>query len=433
MFSNNSKFNYVKNNFSTILSLMNNNDLQKYLEDFKSEHSLRSPNKTNVDIVEINGERVIRFTNEFWTSKQRQNNSLHEISYRACFKAELPRFFISLLTREKDFVYDPFAGRGTTIVEAALLNRNVIANDINPLSTILSKPRLSVPSFGDVENRLKKIRFNSGLKADFDLSMFYHEDTESEIVSLRNYLIKRRENGDEDFIDEWIRMVATNRLTGHSKNFFSVYTLPPNQAVTPERQKRINKQRNQMPVYKDVKFIILKKTSDLTSRTNENLVNQLKQISKKAKFFNEDARQTSAIKNNSIHLTITSPPFLDIVNYAEDNWLRCWFNNIDALQVAQNITATKKLYDWENVMLDVFKELYRITKRGGHIAFEVGEVRRGKIKLDEHIVPLGIKAGFKCLGIVINQQKFTKTANIWGINNNEVGTNTNRIVVFRKF
>lgn len=411
---------------------MNNIDLQKFLEDFKSEHSLQSSNKTSVDSVEINGERVIRFTNEFWTSKQRQNNSLHEISYRACFKAELPRFFISLLTKDKDIVYDPFAGRGTTSIEAALLNRNVVANDINPLSTILSKPRLSIPSFVDVENRLKKIRFTSGLKADFDLSMFYHEDTESEIICLRNYLIKKKKNGDEDFIDEWIRMVATNRLTGHSKNFFSVYTLPPNQAITPERQKRINKQRNQKPVYKDVRLIILKKTRDLTSRTNENLVNQLKQISKKAKFFNEDARQTSAITNNSIHLTITSPPFLDIVNYAEDNWLRCWFNNIDALQVAQNITATKKLDDWENVMLDVFKELYRITLSGGHIAFEVGEVRRGKIKLDEHIVPLGIKAGFNCLGIVINQQKFTKTANIWGINNNEVGTNTNRIVVFKK-
>nr|MCU0365520.1 hypothetical protein [Ignavibacteriaceae bacterium] len=111
---------------------------------------------------------------------------------------------------------------------------------------------------------------------------------------------------------------------------------------------------------------------------------------------------------------------------------RCWFNNIDARRVAQNITVTKKLDEWEKVMGEVFVELYRITKTGGYVAFEVGEVRRGKIKLDEHIVPLGIKAGFECIGIVINQQKFTKTANIWGINNNAFGTNTNRIVVFRK-
>ena len=38
------------------------------------------------------------FANEFWTSKQRAAHSLHEISYRACFKPQLPRFFITRLT-----------------------------------------------------------------------------------------------------------------------------------------------------------------------------------------------------------------------------------------------------------------------------------------------------------------------------------------------
>jgi len=75
---------------------------------------------------------------EFWTAKQRQANKLHEISYRACFKPQLPRFFIEKYTKEGDIVYDPFLGRGTTIIEAALLGRNVIGNDINPLSKILT-------------------------------------------------------------------------------------------------------------------------------------------------------------------------------------------------------------------------------------------------------------------------------------------------------
>jgi DNA modification methylase len=388
--------------------------------------------KTVLEDFEVDGMHIPKFVNEFWTSKQRQNNPIHEVSYRACFKAELPRFFINLLSKEKDVVYDPFTGRGTTIIEAALLNRNTIANDINPLSTIFCKPRLFIPSFEEVEERLNKIKFRSGLKADIDLSMFYHPDTESEIVSLKNYLIRKKKNKEEDFVDEWIRMVATNRLTGHSKNFFSVYTLPPNQAVTQERQKKINKQRTQKPVYKDIKYIILKKTRDLTLGMNKNLIDQLKRIGAKAKFLNEDARATSSIKSNSVKLTVTSPPFLDIVNYAEDNWLRCWFNNIDARKVAQNITVSKKLDEWEEVMGKVFVELYRITKRGGCVAFEVGEIRKGKVRLDEYIAPLGIKAGFECLGVVINLQKFTKTANIWGVSNNAVGTNTNRIVVFRK-
>jgi hypothetical protein len=291
---------------------------------------------------------------------------------------------------------------------------------------------LFIPSYEEVEERLHKIKFKSGLKADIDLSMFYHPDTESEIVSLRNYLIRMKKNEAEDYVDDWIRMVATNRLTGHSKNFFSIYTLPPNQAITPERQKKINKQRNQKPEYKDVKYIILKKTHDLTSGINKKLFDQLKRIGSKAKFLNEDARFTPNIKSNSVHLTVTSPPFLDIVNYAEDNWLRCWFNNIDADEVARNITITKKLSEWEKVMGEVFIELYRITKQEGYVAFEVGEIKKGKVKLDDHVIPLGIMAGFECLGVVINLQEFTKTANIWGVSNNTFGTNTNRIVLFRK-
>lgn len=413
---------------------MNSKKLKSYFSEFKLDglNGNSGKIKTATDYFEFDGTQIPRFINEFWTSKQRQNNPIHEISYRACFKAELPRFFIKLLTKETDVIYDPFSGRGTTIIEAALLNRNIIANDINPLSTILSKPRLFIPPYEEVEKRLNKIKFNGIAKSNIDLTMFYHPDTESEIVSLRNYLIKKKNNKEEDFIDCWIRMVATNRLTGHSKNFFSVYTLPPNQAVTQKRQKRINEQRMQIPPYKNVKSIILKKSRDLVLGMNKNLVDQLKMIGSKSLFSNNDARLTTDIKKNSVTLTVTSPPFLDIVNYAEDNWLRCWFNNIDAEAVSQKITVTKKLEDWEKIMREVFNKLYRITKKHGHVVFEVGEVRKGKVKLDEHIVPLGVKAGFECLGVVINLQNFTKTANIWGISNNVVGTNTNRIVLFRK-
>ncbi len=407
-------------------------EFKKYFSEFTLSTSDAKETKTIIESFECSDIKVSRYINEYWTSKQRQNNSIHEISYRACYKAELPRFFISLLSKEGDIIFDPFSGRGTTIIEAALLNRNIIANDINPLSTILSKPRLFVPTLDEVESRLNQIKFRDGLKSETDLSMFYHPKTESEIVSLRNYLQKKIKAGDTDYIDDWIRMVATNRLTGHSKNFFSVYTLPPNQAVTQERQKKINKQRKQKPEYKDVKFIILKKSRDLTSQLGKEIIKQLKSIGSQANFLNEDARSTDRIRNNSVQLTVASPPFLNVVNYANDNWLRCWFNNIDVDVVAKKITSTKRLEHWEEIMGGVLKELFRITKIGGFVAFEVGEIKKGKFKLDEHIVPLGIKAGFECLGIIVNSQMFTKTANIWGINNNSIGTNTNRIVVFSK-
>ena len=64
------------------------------------------------------------YVNEFWTSQQRAAHSLHEVSYRACFKPQLPKFFIQRLTCPGDAVYDPFLGRGTTVIEPALLGRS---------------------------------------------------------------------------------------------------------------------------------------------------------------------------------------------------------------------------------------------------------------------------------------------------------------------
>ena len=84
------------------------------------------------------------------------------------------------------------------------------------------------------------------------------------------------------------------------------------------------------------------------------------------------------------------------------------------------------------MMGNVFDELYRITVPGGWVAFEVGEVNNGKIKLDEYVVPLGLESGFGCAGIMVNSQDFTKTSNIWGVNNMKTGTNTNRIVLLNK-
>jgi hypothetical protein len=83
-------------------------------------------------------------------------------------------------------------------------------------------------------------------------------------------------------------------------------------------------------------------------------------------------------------------------------------------------------------MSGVLGELYRITRPGGWVAFEVGEVRNGKIRLEEIIAPLGNAAGFKCKAILINAQQFTKTSNIWGVSNNKQGTNSNRISLFQK-
>jgi len=388
--------------------------------------------QTTVEPVTIGGKTYRKYINEYWTSRQRQSNSIHEIAYRACFKPQLPNFFINLLTSAGDIVYDPFSGRGTTALEAALLDRGAIANDANPLSIILTYPRFYIPKMSDLQKRLDSLPLRHDISAEIDLSMFYHAKTESEIVSLKNYLRSRKETGAEDALDRWIRMIATNRLTGHSSGFFSVYTLPPNQAVSQESQKKINRERRQKPEYRDVKRLILKKSIELTSDIDDELRERFKKVGDRSLFLDCDARKTRVIPSDSVTLTVTSPPFLDVVQYTADNWLRCWFNDIAISEIEKKMTMIKSVELWSSFMSEVFLELYRITRKEGYVAFEVGEVRGGKVKLDEHVVSCGEKAGFHCEGILINLQEFTKTSNIWGIANNKKGTNSNRVVIFSK-
>jgi hypothetical protein len=368
--------------------------------------------------------------NEFWTAAQRAANNLHEVSYRACFKPQLPRFFIERLTKPGDVVYDPFMGRGTTLVEAALLGRIPFGCDVNPLSQTLVKPRLNPPTPEEIATRLSTIDFSVSHEIPDELLVFYHPGTLSEMVALKTYLQMRRDSGTYDSVDDFICMVALNRLTGHSPGFFSVYTLPPNQAVSIKSQTKINKDRSQIPPKRDVSAIILKKSRALLKECDAATRKNLSRIFKGSQLVTGMSSHTPSIKSNSVDLVVTSPPFLDVVDYAGDNWLRCWFMGIDVKQVS--ITMSKKIEDWESSMTQVFKELNRVLKPGGHVAFEVGEVRKGSIKLEVSVLKCGSAAGLFPQLVLINDQEFTKTANCWGVDNQSKGTNTNRIVLFRK-
>lgn len=118
------------------------------------------------------------------------------------------------------------------------------------------------------------------------------------------------------------------------------------------------------------------------------------------------------------------------MDYAADNWLRCWFCGIDRKVV--EITIAKQPEAWHDAMREVFVDLFRVLRPGKFVAFEVGEVRGGSIRLEEVVIPSAMGAGFEPGLVLVNSQQFTKTANRWGVTNNRKGTNTNRIVLLQK-
>ncbi len=363
--------------------------------------------------------------NAFWTAGQRQGHSLHEISYRACFKPQLPGFFIDRLTAPGEAVLDPFMGRGTTPLQAALSGRRPLGNDINPLSLLMLRPRLAPPALGTLLRRLEAVPWDASVAVREDLLAFYHPSTLRRLSALRAWLLREAppERTDPDPVTDWLRMVALNRLTGHSPGFFSVYTLPPNQATSIADQQRINRTRDQVPPARDIIAIILRKSAQL-------LRDGPPGAHPPALLGVGPATAMGHVADAAAALAVTSPPFLDVVDYARDNWLRCWFAGIDPAPIPIAMHRTEAA--WEAMVRASLAELARAVRPGGHVAFEVGEVRGGKLLLERLVWRAAEGLPFVRLAVMVNRQSFTKTAKCWGVDNNSRGTNSNRIVLLRR-
>jgi hypothetical protein len=70
----------------------------------------------------------------------------------------------------------------------------------------------------------------------------------------------------------------------------------------------------------------------------------LARVSAHAPLLNTRAEATPQIPSDSVSLVVTSPPFLDVVDYAQDNWLHCWFAGVDPQSV--ELTVPRKLDAW---------------------------------------------------------------------------------------
>ena len=319
---------------------------------------------------------------------------------------------------------DPFMGRGTTALQASLARRIAYGSDINPLSTILVAPRLNPPNSYDLEKTLKAMPQAADIPIEErKLLTFFHPQTLSCLIAIRNWFAEKEMNKTMTNTDYWIRMVILNRLSGHSSGFLSVKTMPPNQAVSLEKQAQINKKYNRTPEPKDLLTIVMKKSMSL-------LRSGYLPAGDKHKLRCCYADDLNYIKTGEVKLVVTSPPFLDIVDYAKDNWLRCWFAGIDPDKV--NIDCHSTIEKWREFVRRVFMEFARVVMPGGYVAFEVGEVRNGKVLLDEEVLKSITDLPFDLVEVLINQQEFTKTSNCWGVSNNKSGTLTNRIVVVQR-
>ena len=72
--------------------------------------------------------------NTVWSFPKRGDWATHDAKWRGNWSPYIPRNILLRYSQESDWVLDQFAGGGTTLVEAKLLNRNIIGVDVNDVA-----------------------------------------------------------------------------------------------------------------------------------------------------------------------------------------------------------------------------------------------------------------------------------------------------------
>ncbi|MCZ6704047.1 MAG: DNA methyltransferase [Ignavibacteria bacterium] len=82
-------------------------------------------------------------TDSLWILDKRDQSGAHTAGYWGNFIPQIPNQFLKRYTKKGEWVLDPFAGSGTTLIEAKRLGRNCIGIELNANVANLAKKNLA--------------------------------------------------------------------------------------------------------------------------------------------------------------------------------------------------------------------------------------------------------------------------------------------------
>ena len=233
-------------------------------------------------------------------------------------------------TKFHGVVFDPFCGRGTTIFESIIRERDAAGCDIHPVAVCVSGAKSDPPTRKEVLRRLSELEEESSsfsaVDCDGDLSEFFSlcfdSTTYSQVRFLRETLSWR-----QDRTDRFIAALCLGALHGESHrspNYFS-NRMPRTISTKPAYSIRWWRKNGYRPPYRDA-FAILRYMTNYRFRTPP-------PKGRGAIAMSDARRAASAFPHLFASVTdvITSPPYLDTTNYHEDQWLRLWFLGGEAI------------------------------------------------------------------------------------------------------
>lgn len=365
-------------------------------------------------------------------------------SYLAMFPPALPRYFVEQCSRPGDTVFDPFAGRGTTALEACVAGRIGIGTDANPLAALLTRAKVDPPDLADAKacvDDLRSLYRRSDVTASAppEIEMLFDgRRTLPQLLFIREMLQPT------DRIDRFLLATLTGVLHGnHAKDPKDSGTLsismPNTFAMSPNYIAKYIREHHLQKYPFDV-FDALDRRLDRLARSP-------------APAARGRARQLDVrlidywLKHESVDLIVTSPPYLKVVRYGKYNWIRLWLLNeaveevdsrlrVEATDNRLRLSDQLRLPAYTKFMIDVMARCERLLRPGGVAVFVIGDVDTPSgesTNLARHVWDHARAAtGLKLVDIVDDPITLGgKVTRIWGSRRGEA-TKIDRILVVKK-
>jgi len=324
---------------------------------------------------------------------RRWGNQLHRMMSRSgSFPPALAHWFVVKYSDVGQVVLDPFSGKGTLPLEACLLGRIGIGNDLAPEAYTATHAKVRPATLYEVRrwvewaSRRMRPDSVSVYDADEDVRVFFSPSTLKQILAVRELLMH-----DKSDLAMFIKGIILGILHGPSELHLSV-PCSHSFSMSPKYLRRyIKKHKLRRPIRNVLKCIL--------KRAEKILSDGIPRVRGTA--FMLDARKLP-LPDESVHLIVTSPPYFNMQTYAWDNWLRLWFLGHNYEEVRRNLFETRSIPSFVEFMYQSFREMFRVLHWGSACIVVVGDVKLGKriVDMASLLMRPAERVGFEVAGVI---------------------------------
>ena len=304
-----------------------------------------------------------------WSSGSTVANdwTFHQIApYIGRMKTSMARSLVQNQSRRGDLIVDPFCGCGVVALEAAANGRRVVAGDWNPYAVLLMRAKLFPPvSLRAAEHRLHDIwKLSRQLLGEQDLRTvppwvrrFFHPETLRSALAFRDACV---DCGD-DFL-----LACLLGILHHQRPGFLSY--PSSHLVPYLRDRKFP--RRLFPDMYDERDVLVR----LEAKVHRTFRRPPSTYTESRRVVHTDAREFPRFRG--IKAVITSPPYMNELDYVRDNRLRLWFIE-RSLPEGLELMGRNREQAFTTLLRSVCIRLAPGIERGGYFVLVVGDATRG--------------------------------------------------------